>query len=221
MVPFRSILKNKCSWDFERFLGKICGGAHVHKICRISTSILTKKFITRLYQLYSTVIFSNGSFVLCYFDMYVFSIFIKSDNGCFKRNASGRFCISNAVIYRCTLWIFTEAVARRCSIKKVLLKEKRNSYCLMKILKRIVTKKINCVFFVYVKKTSLKVAAFVIFPTSVMVLFEIHQKVKGHFLNELCVYFKNFAKFTGKHLCPSLFLNKVIEHVWCCFWSTL
>ena len=147
MVPFRSILKNKCSWDFERFLGKICGGAHVHKICRISTSILTKKFITRLYQLYSTVIFSNGSFVLCYYDMYVFSIFIKSDNGCFKRNASGRFCISNAVIYRCTLWIFTEAVARRCSIKKVLLKEKCNSYCLMKILKRIVTKKINFFFF--------------------------------------------------------------------------
>ena len=37
----------------------------------------------------------------------------------------------------------------------------------------------------------LKVAAFVKFPTSIMVLFEIHQRFKDHFLNELRVYFKN------------------------------
>ena len=36
----------------------------------------------------------------------------------------------------------------------------------------------------------LKVAAFVIFPTSITVLFEIHQRFKGHFLNELRVSFK-------------------------------
>ena len=37
----------------------------------------------------------------------------------------------------------------------------------------------------------LKVAASVIFPTSVMILFEIHQRFKGHFLNELRVSFKS------------------------------
>ena len=39
-----------------------------------------------------------------------------------------------------------------------------------------------------------------------MVLFEINQKFKGHYLNELRVSFKNFADFTEKHVCWSLFL---------------
>ena len=40
----------------------------------------------------------------------------------------------------------------------------------------------------------LKVAAVGIFSTSIIVLFEIHQMFKGHFLNELCVSFKNLSK---------------------------
>ena len=42
-----------------------------------------------------------------------------------------------------------------------------------------------CVFII--RRKLLKVAAVVIFPTSAMVLFEIHQRFKGHFLNEFCV----------------------------------
>ena len=37
---------------------------------------------------------------------------------------------------------------------------------------------------------NLKLAAFVILPTSMMLLFEIHQRFKGHFLNGLHVSFK-------------------------------
>ena len=40
----------------------------------------------------------------------------------------------------------------------------------------------------------LKVAAFVIFSTFIMVLFEIHQRFKGHFLNKLRVAFKDTLK---------------------------
>ena len=39
----------------------------------------------------------------------------------------------------------------------------------------------------------LKVAAFVIFPASIMVSFEIHERFKGHFLNEIRVSFKSSA----------------------------
>ena len=45
--------------------------------------------------------------------------------------------------------------------------------CLMKILKSTVTKKNNCVFLLLRCKKLLKVADFVIFSTSIMVLFEI------------------------------------------------
>ena len=41
-------------------------------------------------------------------------------------------------------------------------------------------------------RKTLKIAAFVIFPFSIMVLFEIHQRLKGHSLNELRVSFKIF-----------------------------
>ena len=37
----------------------------------------------------------------------------------------------------------------------------------------------------------LTIPALVIFPTSIMVLFEIHQRFKGNFLNELRVSFNN------------------------------
>ena len=47
-------------------------------------------------------------------------------------------------------------------------------------------------------KKLLKVAAFVTFPISVMVLFEIEQRFKGHFLNELCVSFKIFTFSSDK-----------------------
>ena len=43
---------------------------------------------------------------------------------------------------------------------------------------------------VKVKKT-LKVAALVIFSISIMVLLEIHERFKGHFLNELRVSFNS------------------------------
>ena len=42
----------------------------------------------------------------------------------------------------------------------------------------------------YVKK-NLIVAAFQICPTSIMALFEIHERFKGHFLNELHVFSKD------------------------------
>ena len=50
-------------------------------------------------------------------------------------------------------------------------------------------------FFNLGEEKILKVAGFVIFPTSIMVLFEMHQRFKGHFLNELRVSFnKDFCK---------------------------
>ena len=40
----------------------------------------------------------------------------------------------------------------------------------------------------------LKIAVVGIFSTSIIVLFEIHQTFKGHFLNELSISFKNLSK---------------------------
>ena len=45
-------------------------------------------------------------------------------------------------------------------------------------------------FFYNLGEEKVKVAALVIFPISIMVLLEIHQRFKGHFLNELRVSFK-------------------------------
>ena len=59
----------------------------------------------------------------------------------------------------------------------------------MKILKGTVTKKVIVCYYNLGEENFLKVAAFVIFPTSVMVLFEIHQRFEGHFLKELRVSF--------------------------------
>ena len=59
----------------------------------------------------------------------------------------------------------------------------------MKILKSTVTKK-EIVCFYNLGEKLLKVAASVIFPTSIMVLFEIHERFKDHFLNELRISFK-------------------------------
>ena len=61
----------------------------------------------------------------------------------------------------------------------------------MKTLKSIVTKKVTLCFN-KLREENLKVAAFVKFPTSVMVFFEIHQRLKGPFLNELRVSFNLF-----------------------------
>ena len=49
----------------------------------------------------------------------------------------------------------------------------------------------NSVFFIIQVKKLLKLAAFVVFPTYIMVLFEIHQRLKDHFLKELRVSFKH------------------------------
>ena len=58
-------------------------------------------------------------------------------------------------------------------------------------IKRHCHKKVILWFFNLGEENFLKVAAFVLFPTSVMVLFEIHQRVKGHVLKELCVSFND------------------------------
>ena len=41
------------------------------------------------------------------------------------------------------------------------------------------------------RRKLLKLAAFVIFPTSIMVLFEIHESFKGHICKELPVSFND------------------------------
>ena len=65
----------------------------------------------------------------------------------------------------------------------------------MKILKGTVTKKRIVCFNNFGEENFLKAAAFVIFPTSITVLFEIYQKFKGHFLNELRVSFNVILSF--------------------------
>ena len=59
----------------------------------------------------------------------------------------------------------------------------------MKIIKKHCHKESNCVFLQLWWRKLLKVAAFVTFPTSPMALFKIHQRFKGHFLDELRVSF--------------------------------
>ena len=48
--------------------------------------------------------------------------------------------------------------------------------CLMEILKSTVTKKVIVGFYNLGEENFLNVATFVVFPTSIMVLFEIHQR---------------------------------------------
>ena len=68
----------------------------------------------------------------------------------------------------------------------------RLMFVLWKQLKKVCHKKSNCVFINLVKRKILKVAAFVTFAISIMALFEIYQRFKGHFLNDLCVSFKSY-----------------------------
>ena len=56
--------------------------------------------------------------------------------------------------------------------------------CLMEILKSTVTKKVIVELYNLVEENFLNAATFVVFPTSIMVWFEIHQRFKGHFLNK-------------------------------------
>ena len=65
--------------------------------------------------------------------------------------------------------------------------------CLMEILKSTVTKKVIVWFYNLGEENILNVATSVVFPTPIMVLFEIHQRFKGHFLNELRVSFENLG----------------------------
>ena len=60
------------------------------------------------------------------------------------------------------------------------------------MLKSTVTKKVIVCFYNFRWRKFLKVAAYVIFPTSIMPLFEICQRLKGHFLNELRVSFNDY-----------------------------
>ena len=63
----------------------------------------------------------------------------------------------------------------------------------MKILKSTVTKKVIVCFYCLDEKKILKVP-FVKYPTTIMVLFEIHQRFKGYFLKGLRVSFKVIEK---------------------------
>ena len=80
---------------------------------------------------------------------------------------------------------------------------------LMKILKSTVTKKIILCFYNLSEKKILKVAPLVIFPTCIKVLFKIHQRFKGHFLNELRVSFKPNLKMLGLHLYSLLLTPRI------------
>ena len=64
--------------------------------------------------------------------------------------------------------------------------------CLMKILKSNVHKKSNSMFLQLRWRKLLKVAAFVIFPTPIMVVFEIHQRFKVTF-STICAYPKEIS----------------------------
>ena len=92
------------------------------------------------------------------------------------------------------------------------LKEMRDSYfcvtpknhrnvCLMKILKSTVHKKSNCVFLSLGEENFEKQQ---LLQTSIMVLFEIQQRFKGHFFTELCVSFNDFQDSNSGHINDSL-----------------
>ena len=63
-------------------------------------------------------------------------------------------------------------------------------------IKKHCHEKNNCLFLKLWWRKFLKVAAFVIFPTSIMVLFEIHQSFKGYILNELRFSFNRKLHFS-------------------------
>ena len=69
-------------------------------------------------------------------------------------------------------------------------------------IKKHCPQKSNCVFLELGRRKLLKVAAFVIFPTSAMVLFEIHQRFKGHVFKELRVSFKEAINQCKSEVCP-------------------
>ena len=53
----------------------------------------------------------------------------------------------------------------------------------MKNIKKYYQQKSNCVLLQHTLRKLLKVAAFVMFPPSIMVLFEAHQRFKGQLTN--------------------------------------
>ena len=55
--------------------------------------------------------------------------------------------------------------------------------CVMKNIKKYYQQKSNCVLLQHTLRKLLKVAAFVMFPPSIMVLFEAHQRFKGQLTN--------------------------------------
>ena len=100
----------------------------------------------------------------------------------------------------------------------------------MKTLKSTVTKNgIEC-FNNFGGENFLKATAFVIFRTSITVSCEIHQKFKGHFLNELRVSFKlsrfvmtlailcNNSKFVSKFI-VNLLVKTLFDVVACKKWN--
>ena len=63
----------------------------------------------------------------------------------------------------------------------------------MKLLTSTATKKVIVSFYNLGEENITKVGAFVMFPTSIIVLFEIYQRFKGHFLNECGVSLKGLT----------------------------
>ena len=66
------------------------------------------------------------------------------------------------------------------------------------IIKKHCHKKVIVSFYNLGEKKLLKVVAFVTFPTSTMVLYEIHQRFKGHVLNEFRVWTSIFRSLERK-----------------------
>ena len=96
-----------------------------------------------------------------------------------------RFNYVCLIPYFINTFIFFMQFLFLCNPQKSLV-----NLCLMKIIKKLCHKKGNSVFLQQWWRKPLKVAAFETFPISIMVLFEIHQRFKGHFLKELCFSFK-------------------------------
>ena len=89
--------------------------------------------------------------------------------------------------------------------------------CLIKKIKKHCHKKV----IVCLNNFWKNIAAFVIFPTSIMVLFEIHQWFKVHFLNEFRDSFKEIKTLQLYHnkkklLLLLLLLSFVIHYCSCC-----
>ena len=116
--------------------------------------------------------------------------------------------LSEAVLWKGVLNIFARFIEKYQNIRDAVLKgnaqfiflcnsqNHRLMFFSWKMLKSTVTKKVIVCGENFRWRKFLKLATYVILPTSIMPLFEICQRFKGHFLNELRVSFN--LKFQTK-----------------------